>query len=369
VFVPRIFFLSLNLIINQQLIFMPAQILAAYGIAASDSEVQPFGSGLINTTWKVTHGTDTYILQRINHLVFKQPQRIADNISIIGQYLQQQHPEYYFVQPVLTTQGQGIVTADNGDYFRLQPFVHDSRSYDVVNDANLAFEAAKQFGRFTKLLSGVNGRNGVNINNIQTTLADFHNLRLRFEQFTQALQQGNAERIRETQAEIKAIQEQADIINTYDRILTSPAFKLRVTHHDTKISNVLFDAQGKGLCVIDLDTVMPGYFISDFGDMMRTYLSPVSEEEADFSKIEVRGEYFKAIVDGYLSELKDELSKDELQHLKYAGQFMVYMQAMRFLTDYLNNDVYYGAKYEKQNLVRTQNQLTLLKRITEDIQQ
>jgi hypothetical protein len=110
---------------------------------------------------------------------------------------------------------------------------------------------------------------------------------------------------------------------------------------------------------------MPGYFISDFGDMMRTYLSPANEEEADFSKIEARGTYFKAIVDGYLGELKEELSHDEIRHMIYAGQFMVYMQCIRFLTDYLNNDAYYGAKYEKHNLVRAGNQLTLLDRITE----
>ena len=138
-----------------------------------------------------------------------------------------------------------------------------------------------------------------------------------------------------------------------------------MTHHDTKISNVLFGKQGNGLCVIDLDTVMPGYFISDFGDMMRTYLSPVSEEEKDFSLIGIREEYFEAIVSGYLGEMKTELSADEIAHAVYAGKFMIYMQAIRFLTDHLNRDVYYGAKYEGHNLVRTHNQITLLQRLTE----
>ena len=117
--------------------------------------------------------------------------------------------------------------------------------------------------------------------------------------------------------------------------------------------------------MIDLDTVMPGYFISDFGDMMRTYLSPVSEEEKDFSKIEIREEYFKAIADGYLDEMGSQLTSIEKDHLVYAGKFMVFMQAVRFLTDYLNNDIYYGSKYEGHNFVRANNQSALLKQIIE----
>src|SRR5688500_12488347 len=125
------------------------------------------------------------------------------------------------------------------------------------------------------------------------------------------------------------------------------------------------DQNDKGLCVIDLDTVMPGYFISDFGDMMRTYLSPVSEEETDFSKIEIRVEYFKAISQGYISEMENVLTPVEKEHLVYAGKFMTYMQALRFLTDYLNNDVYYNSKYEGQNFTRANNQIMLLKKIIE----
>ncbi|HYK56947.1 MAG TPA: aminoglycoside phosphotransferase family protein, partial [Flavisolibacter sp.] len=130
-----------------------------------------------------------------------------------------------------------------------------------------------------------------------------------------------------------------------------------------KISNVLFDSEGKGICVIDLDTVMPGYFISDVGDMMRTYLSPVSEEETDFSKIIIREEFYKAIVQGYYSEMKEELTETEKQYFFYAGKFMIYMQALRFLTDHINDDVYYGAKYEGHNFARAHNQVILLQQL------
>ena len=154
-------------------------------------------------------------------------------------------------------------------------------------------------------------------------------------------------------------------MTTYENLLKNPAFKTRVTHHDTKISNVLFDEEDNGLCVIDLDTVMPGYFISDVGDMLRTYLSPVSEEEKDFSKIVIREDYFRAIKKGYMSEMENDLSEEEKAHFIYAGKFMIYMQALRFLTDHLNNDIYYGAKYEGHNMVRARNQVVLLQRLLE----
>ncbi len=154
-------------------------------------------------------------------------------------------------------------------------------------------------------------------------------------------------------------------MTTYTHILQNKSFALRVTHHDTKISNVLFDASDNGRCVIDLDTVMPGYFISDVGDMMRTYLCPVSEEETDLSQIMVREDYFQAIITGYLSAMQPLLSRDEKQHFVYAGKFLIYMQALRFLTDYLNNDVYYKPRYEHHNAVRAENQAVLLQKLLE----
>src|SRR4030095_16644665 len=141
---------------------------------------------------------------------------------------------------------------------------------------------------------------------------------------------------------IAEIKKHTHILAAFEKIQKNNSVRQRVIHHDTKISNVLFDAQGKGICVIDLDTVMPGYFISDVGDMMRTYLSPVSEEEKDFSKIRIREDFYKAIVNGYYKEMKDSLTEIEKQHFFYSGCFMIYMQALRFLTDFLNNDIYYG---------------------------
>ena len=330
-----------------------------YGLKENVEKAMPFGSGLINATWKINSGTDAFILQRINHHIFKSPESIAYNINITGNYLRQHFPDYLFVTPIKTRHDGYIYHDAEEGYFRLSPFVNKSHTIDVVTSAGLAYEAARQFGKLTKLLSGFNA--GI----LKITLPDFHNLSYRFLQFREALQKGNGSRIKQSGKLIDLIFDNEDIVETYEKIKINPLFKLRVTHHDTKISNVLFDENNKGLCVIDLDTLMPGYFISDVGDMLRTYLSPVSEEEKNFAKIEVRDDYFINIAKGYLEEMHDELTPIEKNHFVYSGKFMIYMQALRFLTDYLNDDVYYGAKYPEQNFVRTGNQLTLLQKLTE----
>lgn len=334
-------------------------VLTAYGLKEEECTIRAFGTGLINRTFKISTAGKEYILQQINHEVFGQPASIAENIDLLAAYLNDHSPEYLFIQPLPARDGKSIVYDSPNGYFRLCPFVTGSHSYDVAEASQLAYEAARQFGKFTKLLSGFPA------DSLHITLPDFHNLSLRHQQFETALIQGNTDRIAAAKGSIATIRKFRHIQEQFEQIRQNPDFKIRVTHHDTKISNVLFDKNNRGLCVIDLDTVMPGYFISDLGDMMRTYLSPVSEEEKDFSKISIREDYFKAIVRGYLGEMKNELSEAEIRHVVYAGKFMIYMQALRFLTDHLNNDSYYGARYEGHNLIRADNQLTLLQRLTE----
>jgi Ser/Thr protein kinase RdoA (MazF antagonist) len=338
---------------------MPKHILNAYGLTDNTVESTAFGTGLINNTWVVTNGDRKYILQRINHNIFKQPNDIATNIRMIGDYLSTHYPNYLFVTAEKTLQQQDIVFEESEGYFRLFPFVKGSHTIDVVSTSSQAYEAAKQFGRFTKLLSGFPAEQ------LHITLPNFHNLPLRYQQFETAISTGNKERIKASAGLIIFLKQYREIATVSEGISSNPAFKKRVTHHDTKISNVLFDDADKGLCVIDLDTVMPGYFISDVGDMLRTYLSPVSEEETDFSKIEIREDYFKAIAEGYLSEMNEELSAEEKAHFVYAGKFMIYMQALRFLADYINDDIYYGSKYEGHNFMRAKNQVMLLERLME----
>lgn len=332
-------------------------VLAAYGI--KEAETQIFGRGLIHRTWKVTTPNGNFILQKVHDGVFKTPQNIAHNIRLIANYLQKNCPGYYFVTPVPSSNGDDLLWLKDEGYFRLFPFVEDSYSIDTVETPAQAREAAAQFGKFTRLLSGFDA------NKLKATIPDFHNLELRYQQFLQALKKGNKKRLTESKKLIDQLTSHSGIVDEYHAICNDPGFKLRVTHHDTKINNVLFDKNGKAICVIDLDTVMPGYFISDVGDMMRTYLSPVSEEDKDFDKIIIREDFYKAIVDGYAKEMNDELTEVERKHFFYSGQFMIYMQALRFLTDHLNDDVYYGAKYEGHNFMRANNQLVLLQRLME----
>ena len=329
-------------------------ILAAYGLHENQCEIIPFGTGLINNTWKITSGAREYILQRINQNVFNIPDDVADNLRSIGRYLNIHFPDYAFVLPI-ATQSNNDMVYEMGGYYRLMPFIKNSKTYVVASSPQIAREAAQQFGRFTKTLAGFDA------GSLKFTIPHFHDLILRYKLFEDSLKNGNPERIRQCGPEIAFIRNNKAIVTEYEKIVADPNFKKRVTHHDTKISNVLFNEHNKGICVIDLDTTMSGYFISDVGDMMRTYLCPYSEEENEFSRLSVREEYFSAIAEGYLEEMSDELTSSEVDHFVYSGEFMIYMQAVRFLADHFNNDIYYSIKYEGHNLIRAKNQIELLR--------
>ncbi|HRQ49239.1 MAG TPA: phosphotransferase, partial [Agriterribacter sp.] len=222
---------------------MLQQVLQAYGLDFSALEVKPFGSGLINNTWKVCrkHNDTSYILQRINHHVFKSPDDIAHNTRMIGSYLAAHHPGYFFVRSLHTSYGADLYFVEAEGYFRLVPFVKGSHTVDVVQTPQQAFEAAKQFGRFTRLLEGFP------VNELKVTIPDFHNLSLRYQQFLQSLQTGNATRIVHAEKEINWLKEQEYIVKNFDAMKGNPDFRLRVTHHDTKISNILFDKNFRGI--------------------------------------------------------------------------------------------------------------------------
>ncbi len=333
--------------------------LHSFGIDAEDYLTTKLSTGLINTTWKVSSASKSFILQLINESVFSNPFQISENIKVIGNYLGKNAPQYRFVNTLADQNGSHLVSINGVGAFRLFPFVEESVTHLTVHTVEQAYEAAAQFGQFTSLLSSFDSAK------LNITIPNFHNLTLRYEQFLSAVKNGNPDRIAENKNLIECLLQSADIAKLYEVICAGNEFKQRVTHHDTKISNVLFNKEDKGICIIDLDTVMPGYFISDVGDMIRTYLCPVSEEEKDETKIEIRADYYKAIVQGYLLYMKDKLTELEKQHFFYAGAFMIYMQALRFMTDYLSNDVYYSIQYPTHNLVRATNQLTLLHRYRE----
>jgi Ser/Thr protein kinase RdoA (MazF antagonist) len=329
-------------------------ILSHYFSDADVYEIALFGNGLIHKTYTVSRSSSPeYILQEVNTTVFKTPLDIASNLQALSQFLDQNGKEVFYPTPLPTLNGAPY-SIESGLFYRLTPFVKGTHTLDFCSTAEQAYEAALQFGKFTAAF------NGMDVSILKPTIPRFHDLTFRWQQFTDAMQLGNSDRIKQASKAIEQIQANYHIVERYQSIVSSSHFLQRVTHHDTKITNVLLNEQGKGVCVIDLDTVMSGLLISDLGDMFRTYLSPGNEEETDLTQVFVRPDFHKAIISGYLEHMKDLLNKEELDAVNYSGEFMIYMQALRFLTDFLNNDTYYGIKYPLNNYDRTINQLALL---------
>jgi len=311
--------------------------------------------GLINSTYMVSTVSGDFIFQTINHHIFKDPYAIDFNINAMSAFLAKQVPDYLFTHLVKTAAGNTLIEWE-GKYYRAFKKI-DGYALSLLENENQAYEAARQFGTFTHQLSNFDATG------LKITLPDFHNLSLRYHQFLTALQNGNSQRILDSKDAITFLKSHQQYVVQYEKFIQHSDAKKRVTHHDTKISNVLFrqsNGTENGICVIDLDTVMAGYFISDIGDMCRTCLCSVTEEESNLDLLHVDANKWNAIQSGYLSAMEAELSNYEKDHFFFAGQFMIYMQALRFLTDHLNMDIYYGAKKEGQNYVRALNQIRLL---------
>jgi hypothetical protein len=331
-------------------------VLAAFGLDADRVDVRPFGSGHINKTFRVSSRdplvSHQFVLQKINTQVFKRPEVIARNHAQTAAWLSATAPEYLFLHPI-ATRGGGSMLIDSSGAWRLLPFVANTVTVDRADSLKQAREAAVQFGRFARMTDGID------LAQFEPSIPDFHNLSLRYRQLNAAIDAAQPARRKLAQTLIDAFLGRGDIVKTYETLKT--ALPDRLMHHDTKISNVLLRAGTfEGVCVCDLDTVMPGKVLSDLGDMVRTYVSPVSEEEPNEQLVVVRDEYYLALMDGYLSEMSALLTPEEREHLAFAGEFMVYMQGVRFLADYLNGDVYYPVKHERHNLDRTRNQWALL---------
>ncbi len=334
-------------------------ILAHYPLLAADCSVEPLAAGLINTTYRVTERRNhrQYILQAINQRIFPRPEDIAANIRRVANHLQEHYPEYCFPAPIQTVDGRELVYTARGHCYRLFPFLEGSRTIEVVETPEQAYAAARQFAGFTRRLQGLDA------NTLHVILPNFHHLEIRFQQFVAALETSAPERRKAANNLTAYLLEQRSMVEQYQQLIRDPDVKLRVMHFDTKISNVLFDQHNRGLAVIDLDTIMPGYFFDDVGDMLRTYLSPGNEEEADLAKVYPRASFYEAIEAGYLSEMADELTAVERRHFAWSGRFMTYLQALRFLTDYLLGDPYYSTRYAGHNLVRAANQVALYQQL------
>ena len=311
----------------------------------------PLSQGLINHTFDVHTAKGEFILQNINTQVFKDPFAIDHNIKAIGQFYNTNQPEKLFTHLVPNLRGETLIELAGKHYRAFKKI--EGFALDVLTNTNQAKEAAHQFGQFTASLAEFP------IGSLKVTIPQFHDLALRYHQFEQALIHGDIKRMETAKEAILFLQSHQSYVKKWLDFTSNKEAHLRVTHHDTKISNVLFK-DGNAICVIDLDTTMPGYFISDVGDMCRTYLCPVNEACQDLNLIKVIPERWTAIQNGYLEAMGELLTPFEEDHFAFSGQSIIYMQALRFLTDYLQLDQYYKVDRPNQNLDRTFNQNQLL---------
>lgn len=332
-----------------------AFVLSSFGLNP-DLTVVRINSGHINYTFKVG---DSYILQRINKNVFLNPLTITKNLLSASTFLKQTAPDYKFLHGLKTPDGIDDLVYDADGYpWRLFPYIKNTITINEVETINQAYEAAKAFGLLSKNLAACD------INSFEETIPQFHNLSFRYSQFEQALLEASNDRKERARHLIDGYIQYNYLVHQYENLVQSKSLQLRVMHNDTKINNVLFEEDtNKAICVIDLDTLMPGYFIYDLGDMVRTFVSPSAEDEIDISKIEVRKEIQQAILDGYLSEMDAVLTNEEKLAIPLAGPMMTYMIGIRFLTDFLRGDVYYQVTYRDQNLNRATNQFYLLEKL------
>lgn len=335
-------------------------ILRRYGLDPSAFSVDRIGSGHIHATYKIT-GQKTYVLQRVNKNVFTQPERIASNLRKASDFLRRTAPNYLFPAVVLSPSGNEMEYDEEGFPWRVFPYIDNTITIDAVSTPAQAAEAARGFARLTRLLDKAD------VAAFEPTIPRFHDLALRKTQFEEALA-GAGERVQPAAAAIRSITGYFPLVEEYKQLVESGALRERIVHNDTKINNVLFDrVTGKTVAVIDLDTLMPGYFIYDLGDMVRTFVSPVSEEESDLSKVEFRKNIYDALVEGYLSEMGPVMTPEETRSIPFAGKMMTYIMALRFLADYLRGNTYYHITYPEQNLVRASNQLRLLDALSKNV--
>jgi Ser/Thr protein kinase RdoA (MazF antagonist) len=339
----------------------PSFILPSFGLLAGEFTVTRIGSGHIHQTYLVS-GKQKFVLQRVNLKVFVKPEVIAQNLRLAFNYLKARVPGYPFLSCIPSVSGDDLVYDAEGFPWRVYPYVKNTITIDQVESPEQAFEAAREFARLTASLDGIDPALFL------PTIPRFHDLSLRWQQFEEALAGAReASRISARKC-ITQCQGQYRLVEQYGKLVAGGSLKTRVVHNDTKINNVLFDkASGKTVAVIDLDTLMPGYFIYDLGDMVRTFVCPVSEEERELSTIVFRGDVYDALLKGYLFEMNPVLTEGEKQAIPFAGKMMTYIMALRFLADYLRGNTYYHITYPEQNLARAANQLRWLEVLEENI--
>ncbi len=345
------------------------------------TEIRPLPRGHINDTYVLTTKKDEhivrYVLQRINHTVFKDPCSVMGNIIRVTEHIrsrmqrmvrQAHHPERSRkIDPGLASRQLTVISSGNGagfykdpegNFWRVYNFIENAVAYDTIESAELAYEVARMFGWFQKMLVDLPGPA------LHESICDFHNTPKRFETFQRVLKEDTCNRAKNAKPEIKFLFDNAAICDVLLNLAGKGKIPIRVTHNDTKVNNVMLDKNtNKGVCVIDLDTVMPGLSIYDFGDMIRTGTTFADEDERNLSKVDVNLPMFEVFVRGFAEQSRHFLTSTEKEHLAFAAKLITFEQFIRFLTDYLAGDVYYKVHREGHNLDRSRTQMKLVQSI------
>lgn len=324
-------------------------------------------SGHINDTYLVrTDGDEDYVLQRINHTVFTNVPGLINNKVAISQHLKSKHSHLPYTELrnkvlcfVKVKQRGCYYYKSGGSYWNLMVYIKDSYTHEVVKDECLAYEGGKLFGEFLNLT------NDFDSSKLTEVIPNFHDMSFRYQQYARSVQSAKRDRIIKTVEYTNEVSRLKEEMHILQQLKESDRIPLRVTHNDTKISNTLFDKDGHGLCIIDTDTVMPGIVHYDFGDAIRTICNTGAEDERDLSKVTFNLDYYKAYTKGFLEHTRDILTPIELEYLPLAAKTMIFIMALRFLTDYLNNDTYYKTQYPEHNFDRAKNQFKLIKSLEE----
>ena len=340
-----------------------ANIVAHFNIVGDVAEIKPLGNGLINTTYKVkTASPDTpdYVLQHINNSIFPDVEMLMDNIIAVTTHIRKKLEAAHTTdidRKVLTfvpAKDNTYFYYDGEKYWRIMVFIPDAVTKTAVTPES-SYEVGRTFGNFQAMLADIPVELG-------ETIKDFHNMEFRLQQMREAVAEDKAGRMQDAEVKelVSELEKRADEMCKAERLHREGKLPKRVCHCDTKVDNMMFDKDGNVLCVIDLDTVMPNYVFSDFGDFLRSAANTGAEDEKDLSKVSFNMDIFKAFSRGYVESAGVFLTPIEVENLPYAAKLFPYMQAVRFLTDYINGDTYYKIAYPEHNLVRTRAQFKLL---------
>jgi hypothetical protein len=345
-------------------------IIEQFDIPGERISASPHGGGHINDTILSRFdqgGTERcYIHQRINRNVFHIPEQVMENVERVTRYAREQillaggDPERETLNLVPTRDGGSYFRTAQGEYWRTYHFISGARTYDIPTNLEMVYHAAYAFGSFLKLLARLPGSR-LPGGRLHETIINFHQTRKRFETFVKILEADPVNRAASVRAEIDFILARERDASVAVDLLARGELPERVTHNDTKLNNVLIDdLTGRGICVIDLDTIMPGSTLYDFGDLIRMGTATAAEDEPDLAKVDVDLKLFEQLARGYLEAARDILTPAEWEHIVFGGRLITYEQAIRFLGDYINGDTYYKIHRPGQNLDRARTQIKML---------